>query len=97
MAFECPHCGYKNNEIQSASAVAEKGIKQSCRIDDKKVMDLIQDLNRQVVKSEFATARFEELDFEIPSSTQRGILTTVDGMLDRAIEGLNQEQPVRQV
>lgn len=25
MSFECPHCGYKNNEIQSAGRISEKG------------------------------------------------------------------------
>ncbi|KAJ3309716.1 nucleolar zinc-finger protein [Boothiomyces sp. JEL0838] len=89
MAFECPHCGLRNNEIQPAQTIAEKGIKQVVRIAGQK------DLNRQVVKSESATVRFEELDFEIPPNSQSGILSTVDGMIDRAIEGLKQEQPAR--
>ncbi|KAJ3368218.1 hypothetical protein HDU91_000759 [Kappamyces sp. JEL0680] len=91
MAFECPHCNFRNNEIQSASAIAEKGIKQSCKITNQK------DLNRQVVKGEFASVRFEELDFEIPASSQRGVLSTVDGILDRAIEGLQQDQALRKI
>jgi zinc finger protein len=95
MAFECPHCGFKNNEIQSASAVAVHGMRQTCAIRNQK------DLSRQVVKSEYATVRFEELDFEIPPNSQRGILSTyvrltsVDGILDRAMEGLKQDQEVR--
>lgn len=56
-----------------------------------------KDLNRQIVKSEFATVRFEELDFEIPPNSQRGVLSTVDGLLDRAIDGLNQQQEKRLV
>jgi zinc finger protein len=47
------------------------------------------------VKSEYATARFEELDFEIPPDSQKGVLSTIDGMLDRAIEGLKQDQAAR--
>ena len=70
MAFECPFCGFKNNEVQSASAVAMQGMRQSCVIKNQK------DLSRQVVKSEFATVRFEELDFEIPPTSQRGVLST---------------------
>ena len=31
MAFECPHCGVKNNEIQSASVIAPQG---QTRVDD---------------------------------------------------------------
>ncbi|KAJ3299695.1 nucleolar zinc-finger protein [Borealophlyctis nickersoniae] len=91
MAFECPHCGFKNNEIQSATAVAEKGMRQTCRIQAKK------DLSRQVVKSESATVRFEELDFEIPPATQRGVLTTVEGLITKAVEGLSLEQPARKL
>jgi zinc finger protein len=58
---------------------------------------LQQDLSRQVVKGEYATARFEELDFERPSNSQKGILSTIDGMLDRSIEGLKQDQALRKV
>jgi zinc finger protein len=70
MAFECPHCGFKNNEIQSASAIALHGMRQTCSIKTQR------DLSRQVVKSEYATVRFEELDFEIPPTSQKGILST---------------------
>lgn len=54
-----------------------------------------KDLNRQVIKSEWATVRFEELDFEIPPTTQSGILSTVDGLINRAVEGLSQDQEKR--
>ncbi|KAJ1968663.1 nucleolar zinc-finger protein, partial [Dispira parvispora] len=49
MAFECPHCGFKNNEISSGSAVAEEGIRYKCRVED------AADLNRQLVKSDSAS------------------------------------------
>lgn len=26
MAFTCPHCGYKSNEVQSGGSIAEKGV-----------------------------------------------------------------------
>ncbi|KAI9203252.1 ZPR1 zinc-finger domain-containing protein [Polychytrium aggregatum] len=89
MAFECPHCNFKNSEIQSASAVAEKGCTFSCRINGH------DDLNRQVVKADSASVRFEELDFEIPPDSQRGVLSTVEGILSRAVDGLSQDQPQR--
>jgi zinc finger protein len=75
MAFECPHCGFKNNEVQSATAVAPRGMKQTCLIRTQR------DLSRQVVKSEFATVRFEELDFEIPPTSQRGVLSTYNQLM----------------
>ena len=56
-----------------------------------------QDMNRQVVKSEFATVRIPELEFEIPPTTRNGNLTTVEGILQKIIEGLSSDQAVRKV
>ncbi|XP_077160960.1 zinc finger protein ZPR1 isoform X2 [Paroedura picta] len=56
---------------------------------------LRRDLNREVVKTDSATASIPELDFEIPAFSQKGALTTVEGIIDRAITGLEQDQPVR--
>ena len=47
-----------------------------------------QDLNRQLIKSDKASVGVPELQFEIPPGTQAGVLTTVEGMLKSAIEGL---------
>lgn len=91
MAFECPHCGAKNNEVQSASAVANQGQTQVLSIQNSK------DLSRQVVKAESATILFKEIEFEIPPSSQKGSLSTIEGILDRSIEGLSQDQESRRV
>lgn len=50
-----------------------------------------------MVKSETASIKFEELDLEIPSETQRGVLTTIEGFMERTIEGLSQDQDRRKV
>lgn len=53
-----------------------------------------QDLNRRVVKTEWAEIRIPEIDFEI--TKQSGLITTVEGIIDRAITGLRltiQETP----
>ncbi|KAJ3115671.1 hypothetical protein HDU96_000219 [Phlyctochytrium bullatum] len=91
MHFECEHCGFENNEVQSGSTIAEKGIRMRCKIENK------EDLNRQVVKAESASVKFEELDFEIPAQTQRGVLSTVEGMINKAVEGLSALQPQRKL
>uniref|UniRef100_UPI003AAFE427 zinc finger protein ZPR1 isoform X2 n=1 Tax=Centroberyx gerrardi TaxID=166262 RepID=UPI003AAFE427 len=54
-----------------------------------------QDLDREVVKADSATTRIPELDFEIPAFTQKGSLSTIEGLLDRAVAGLEQDQPAR--
>ncbi|KAI8340256.1 ZPR1 zinc-finger domain-containing protein [Chlamydoabsidia padenii] len=89
MAFECPHCGLRNNELQSAGSFNEKGQTVSCKVNGK------EDLDRQLVKSDFASVKFEELDVEIPANNRRGLLTTVEGLVGNAIDDLSQGQAVR--
>ncbi|KAF6736239.1 Zinc finger protein ZPR1 [Oryzias melastigma] len=88
-SFSCAACGWANTEIQSAGQIQEQGVCYTLRVRTK------QDLNREVVKADSATTRIPELDFEIPPFTQKGSLSTVEGLLDRAVSGLEQEQPVR--
>nr|CAG4641721.1 EOG090X06TU [Eurycercus lamellatus] len=89
MSFECEHCGCKNNEVQSGDKIQEKGSLIHCSISTNK------DMNRQVIKSDYATVKFPEIDFEIPPQSKRGEITTVEGILNRCIAGLEQDQPVR--
>jgi zinc finger protein len=91
MSFHCDHCGYMNNEIQSAGKIQEQGIRYVVKICDKK------DLNRQVVKSEYAGIRIPEVDFEIPSGTQPGEVTNVEGIITRTIEALSYDQEKRKI
>lgn len=62
-SFACEHCGFKNTEVQFGGKLAEKGIKYKYTVTDAEAM------NRSIVKSEFATIRIPELDFEIPPQT----------------------------
>ncbi|KAL7602318.1 hypothetical protein Lser_V15G22230 [Lactuca serriola] len=54
-----------------------------------------QMLNRQVVKSETATIKIPQLDFEIPPESQRGSLSTVEGILVRSADELQALQEER--
>lgn len=87
MSFECPHCGLKNSEIQPASSIQEKGSKYILKVESK------EDFNREVIKSETASCKFVELDIEIPP--KRGVLTTVEGLLQEMIEDLESDQEMR--
>lgn len=91
MSFSCDNCGFKNNEIQSGGEMAPKGIRISVNI------ETVGDLNRRVVKSDYSSVRIEELDFDIPAQSQKGEVTTVEGILDRVVRGLEQDQPVRRI
>lgn len=88
MSFSCPHCGLKNSEIQSAGQIQEKGSKYTLRVETKK------DLNRQVIKSDYCSCKFAELDVEIPA--KRGQLTNVEGLLSQIRDDLSVDQPARQ-
>ncbi|KAK6150209.1 hypothetical protein DH2020_017734 [Rehmannia glutinosa] len=90
-AFECPHCGERNNEVQFAGEIQPKGCHYVLEVPsgDQKMF------NRQVVKSETATIKIPELDFEIPPEAQRGSLSTVEGILLRAADELEALQEER--
>ncbi|XP_076876607.1 zinc finger protein ZPR1 [Brachyhypopomus gauderio] len=89
-SFTCSHCHWTNTEIQSAGRIQEHGISYTLKIKSK------EDMNREVVKTDSATIRIPELDFEIPAFTQKASLSTIEGLLDRAVAGLEQDQPIRQ-
>ncbi|KAK9267681.1 hypothetical protein L1049_010113 [Liquidambar formosana] len=90
-AFECPHCGERNNEVQFAGELQPRGCWYNLVFPagDQKM------LNRQVVKSDSATIKIPELDFEIPPEAQRGSLSTVEGILTRAVDELQALQEER--
>ncbi|XP_008305142.1 zinc finger protein ZPR1 [Stegastes partitus] len=88
-SFSCANCSWSNTEIQSAGRIQEQGVCYTLKVRTK------QDLNREVVKADCATTRIPELDFEIPPFTQKGSLSTIEGLLDRAVAGLEQDQAVR--
>ncbi|KAG1970503.1 ZPR1 zinc-finger domain protein [Pimephales promelas] len=88
-SFTCPHCNWTNTEIQSAGRIQEQGVLYTLQVKTK------QDMNREVVKSDSASTRIPQLDFEIPPYTQKGSLSTIEGLVDRAVAGLEQDQPIR--
>lgn len=86
-SFMCDHCGERNNEIQSAGQIQEKGCIYTVHVTD------TTDLNRQVVKSEWCTVNIPELAIEIPS--KRGQLTTIEGIVSDTLRDLELDQPLR--
>jgi len=65
-SFLCEHCHYQNNSIESANKVQDFGIKLRLWVKD------VNDLNREMIKSDYALFRIPVLDFEIPPMTQKG-------------------------
>jgi len=90
MSFRCEHCGWSNNEIQSAGAIREVGTLYTAKILDR------EDLNRQIVRSSSCEIAIPELDLTLPP-TERGQLTTVEGLLRDIYADLSQDQPLRRI
>ncbi|KAH7130615.1 ZPR1 zinc-finger domain-containing protein [Dendryphion nanum] len=87
MSFECPHCHLKNSEIQPAGEIQQRGVKFSLKVEN------ADDLSRQVIKSDTAIFRVEDIDLEIPPG--RGQLTNVEGILSMVAQDLEQKQEER--
>ena len=87
MSFYCDHCHFKNTEVQSAGEIQERGIKYVLK------MDHTVDLERQIVKSDTAVFRLEDLDLEIPAG--RGRLTNLEGVLSEILTDLEHGQVAR--
>ncbi|CAH2311625.1 zinc finger ZPR1 [Pelobates cultripes] len=60
-SFTCEECSWSNTEVQSAGRIQEQGVRYSLTVRNK------WDLNHEVVKTDYATTRIPELDFEIPA------------------------------
>jgi len=88
-SFKCEFCFNSNNSVQAASALSDQG----CRFTlDVQTPD---DLNRQVIKSEWACITIPEIELEIPREAQKGSSSTVEGFLSKTKEGLMMQQERR--
>ncbi|XP_004506722.1 uncharacterized protein [Cicer arietinum] len=90
-AFDCPHCGDKNNEVMFVGEIPTRCCCYTLVIPSGNP----ELLNRQVVKSEYAIIKIPELDFEIQSKTRCGSLSTIEGILMRAADELQALQEER--
>ena len=87
MSFYCEHCHFKNNEIQPAGEIQEQGSKYTFEL------RRLEDMERQVVKSDTAVLRIEDLEIEVPAG--RGRLTNIEGVLSEVLKDLEGDQKLR--
>ena len=83
-SFNCDNCHYANNEVQAAGEIQEQGSKYILKLDS------LDDLQRQIVKSDTAVFRIENLDFEVPAG--RGQFTNVEGIVSTVLQNLEADQ-----
>lgn len=82
MSTDCDACGYKSNEVKAGGAVAAKGRKISL------LMTEMDDLSRDILKSESCGLTIPEIDLQLTTGTLGGRFTTVEGLLTQVYEEL---------
>ena len=93
----CADCAYflfwitRNNEVSFTGTFGEQGVKYTLTV----ARGDQQALSRQIVKSDNAVVTIPELEFEIPAATQKGSITTVEGLLMDAASNIKLLQEER--
>ena len=85
MSTNCHSCGYRDNEIKSGGAVSELGRKITLKVED------LDDLSRDVLKSETAALTIPEIDLHLQPGTLGGRFTTLEGLLGQVYEELDEK------
>lgn len=87
MAFVCDYCGYRNSEIKEGGGIGDKAKKITLKVDGD------EHLNRDIFKS--ATAKFSipELGFDMQAGSLGSLYTTVEGLLVKAHDELQETNP----
>lgn len=83
MATNCYACGYRDNEIKSGGAVAEKGRKITLKVEDD------EDMSRDLLKSDTAGLEIPEIDLVLQPGTLGGRFTTLEGLLNEIYNELS--------
>lgn len=87
LSFRCEHCGNQNAEVQPASRIQERGSVYTVKVTDR------EDLNRQLVRSEYCTVTVPEFELTIPA--RKGQLTTIEGIIEATVRDLAMDQDER--
>lgn len=88
-SFRCHECDEFNNEVTFGGEIQLQGCVIELQVENK------SDLNRQLVKADSASLRIPFLDFEIPATTQKGQISTIEGFLTTASKNLSLHQQER--
>ena len=82
MATVCEHCGYRTNDVKTGGEIPEKGQRITLRV------ERVEDLSRDILKSETCALKSPELDLEVQPGTLGGRFTTVEGLLTQVRDQL---------
>lgn len=87
MAFCCEFCGYRNTEIKQGGGISEHATRIVFKVDK------AEDLNRDVFKSDSTLIAIPEVDFVMSPGSLGSMYTTVEGLLDKIITNLSENNP----
>lgn len=84
MCTTCDNCGIKSSEVKSGEGVEPKGVKYTLKLTDE------SDLNRDLLKSDYATFEIPEIEFCMSEGTLGSKFTTLEGLLKDCVTQLRE-------
>lgn len=84
ICFKCQICGYKSTEVKGGGGISEKATKITLKISCE------EDFNRDLFKSETAKIIIPELQFETDTGSMGSMYTTVEGVIDKLIQNIDE-------
>ena len=82
MATVCEHCGYRTSDVKTGGEIPDKGQRITLMV------KTIEDLSRDILKSETCALRSADLNLEVQPGTLGGRFTTVEGLLTQVRDQL---------
>jgi len=89
MCFVCEACGFKDAEVKPGGEIEAKGKTISLKTTLETIED---DLKRDVLKSNDASIKIDEIGFESQAGTLGAVYTTVEGLLSQTLDNLKSSQ-----
>lgn len=87
MSFTCNQCGARSTEVKTGGGISDKARKTTIRVNK------VEDLNRDIFKSESAEVSINELGLTIVSGSLGGVYSTVEGLMEKVLETLKGDNP----
>jgi zinc finger protein len=87
LVTQCDQCGYRDAEVKPMGRVSEKGRRITLKVTS------VDDLKRDLLKSDTASCTIPELDLELESGTLGGKYTTLEGLIEDIVGQLSRVNP----
>jgi len=83
MATVCDYCGFRTSDVKTGGAVPKKGKRITLEV------KTVEDLSRDILKSETCALKSVDLGLEVQPGTLGGRFTTVEGLLTQVRDQLH--------